>query len=821
VTAPDIHLTWIVPCRRACVKKRVLYHVLLDKWRQNLVLHQATLIRWYDLDPTRFSGAEARLSARVAQMNPEQPADVSRSAQPGTGGSALALSPMRVRLWKGPLRVLLEDQAREEGQPPLPSPPDAEEELDVTEIEHGRDQLRLELSRSHKEAVNPNAEFLMGDVVEFPLFKFLVDCGKTQYQGISFNPEGSFLCGTALADNGQPRVIDSEPGIHDNLIAMRLQLLLCLFRGAFYNLVAMYGSSTLAPRAADPDSRQLTVYARGLMYGASWMDPSASLGDGYWQAATSEWGYRFRHNMPANLPTRAGLNAFAGGADPVLTPGIACSPTSLTLSSFMLNLDGWGRDSVSSQLTPGYRFHPLGADWDPQGSIYWGKFEETPIPAAEMLGEGSTSRQQAREQLGQRIAEILRDLGRPAPLEWPCISQDSLSGLDQSTRSQIDRERSQGDPAGVLSAANARLRAIRAAAPTEEREREREAQRTILRTIHRHCHDRFREVRQRLQALLEDEATWSRAELQPPGLEIPDWPADSHPAESECTADHGITDGTVTRIRRRLEDMQEELTGRTACRNMLDVFHDITVFSLPAHELSIVKVYPYDQIMTRDTLPLSGRMAAYDPLSGAEQFPEGLEQEAQLFYLEASGALEQWTRPNGQKVQACGIQPFKWATIEGNTMHVWSEGERLYYSTDAPTRGKELRRAFRIHDNVLISVYPGHEGGRDPSPPDPSFKPFAILALNRGSDGRTTPVRPLGDYPAMSSEWAVPFPTYKFAEVNGRFPRRNQIEPYLNTAHTEVGEHLESVTEERDRTRFQEFRDIIAPAAPRQATEGS
>ena len=62
-------------------------------------------------------------------------------------------------------------------------------------------------------------------MLEFPFHKFLAAC-RNRAATQEFDPEGSFLLGNPVS----PR----EPLLHDNLVAMRMQLYLNLALGAFY-----------------------------------------------------------------------------------------------------------------------------------------------------------------------------------------------------------------------------------------------------------------------------------------------------------------------------------------------------------------------------------------------------------------------------------------------------------------------------------------------------------------------------------------------------------------------------------------------------------
>lgn len=101
-----------------------------------------------------------------------------------------------------------------------------------------RETIRLNANREVEDA---GSELLMGDVVEFPLHKFLYACGLARYRDLDFDPEGSFLQGNSVRTRGssgsEPSSSGSSPGaqLHENIVAMRFQLLLSLAQGSFWS----------------------------------------------------------------------------------------------------------------------------------------------------------------------------------------------------------------------------------------------------------------------------------------------------------------------------------------------------------------------------------------------------------------------------------------------------------------------------------------------------------------------------------------------------------------------------------------------------------
>ena len=811
----DTHVTWIVPCRRAVVKRTITYRELLNKWRLCLLHYRARITTWYGISEQRpggsteqlpFDRAIADLQAIISQMDADAERPVSRSMTEQAGaqtGNTFNTRSSYVRLWKGPLRVLLEERTRGSTDPPAEGSADPV----VTSITYRGQMLVLHLNRAHREVTNETATFLMGDVVEFPLAAFLVTAGKTAYANISFNPDGSFFCDTVLLEGGRVRSCGASPKLHDNLIAMRFQLLTGMLRGAFYSLSPVFtGRPARAAIAPDPDdTRGTVVHARGIVYGASLANPTSHLNDGYWRLATYKWGYRGGHDLPDNLPSRSGLALLAGGDNPILTNGTSCSPTTLTLSSFMLNLDRWGHNSVQTELTAHPRDTNHSGRWVPsQHSAYWGKFEEQRVPNDELLGiTAGTESRQARDSLVRRMNSLRGELGDPRPLPWTCVADDQLEDLSRATRNSIRSSRRQGNAAGTLSAVNQALRDISQADSNPDREAQREEQRIILRRLHNAICDKFRELRRSLQELVDDDS-WQTSGITPPELAISGWPADAHPVGGSCTESHGITAASVRNVVTALRD-KATAAGNSSTRDALSTLHDINVFSLTKHELSIVKVYPARHLMDRNTLPLSGRMSSYDPLSGVEDFDGTGGDEARLFYLEASGSLNRYMRSNHQRLQACGVQPFKWQSIADNLMSFRMERTGMkYWPGPIHGGGSTISAVFRIRDDVLRGIYPGNERSEDADPAQPEFKPFVIEKPNGD---------PLGDRDALFAERALPFATLGYATDRGGYPRRADITPYLNTAHTEVTASVAAETDADDRAKLVSFQTAVAPAA--------
>ena len=790
----DNNLTWIVPGRRAVVKRRTSYWDLVHKWGENLLYYRRKIASWYALnDPaegppqqSQFLLGLGALTAFLHQINPSGEVDFDRTArgsQTGAAGNTLDVRPMRVRLWKGPLRVLLEQR---DCQTAVEETVDQDVRVRTTRVTYNDQPLVLQLTSAQRVVYNYPALFLMGDVVEFPLARFLAACGKSDYNGITFNPDGSFFLGTSLSANGQPRAVDAEPFIHDNLVAMRFQHLLGLMRGSLYHFREVLAGGH---QADDPDS-DCVVHARGITYGATQHSPTSSLGEGYWAMRVNEWGYRnSARNFPANLPRPADLTRLRGDPNPPLTPGIACSPSSLTLASFMLNLTRWGRLSIQNEVT---RY---------QSQEYGRSYER--IDQEDLIGERN-ERVEARERLVRQIDDILAE--STGQTLCSALSDADLGALSADARQAVESRRSAGDPAGAMQEINAR---------TGQAEGQDEPQ--ALARLHQGLCNAFARIRRDVD-ILRDSTDWDPARAERPVLDMSEWPSGTH-GSSGCTDSHGISAERLSALRSELEALKVRLEEGLTWRDLSEVFRDLNVIEQGNHEISAVKVYPYDNLMGRTGLPLSHQIGAYDPLSGEDQFPaDGRVDDGHLYLFECGASLVTWDRSLTEKLQVCGISKFNWQRFNANMLYSWQGSESRQWGLEAPTRrgrgwedNRRFDRCYRLVENdVLHRIYPRHNDQNDaPSPADPVFKRYAILALTAGETKRFG--NPLGDVNEMVADRALPFPTFQKALDEGNFPRKNDILPYYQRAYDAAQEFLTSSPTSPDAPKVRSYQSAVRP----------
>ncbi len=344
-------LNWIVPARRAVVKGNLEYSRAVEAWINRLRTYSSAIRRWYftsDEEPAdgsadcmdalfesgRQFGNAFRTVAAIAcvQIWKDRFFASAQDGQtvpvtPNSGDTVDEGHEYPVRLWKGPLRVL-RDVARSSAG--ASAPPET---------------CRVELNDS-KEVVNADAVFLMGDVIEFPLHKYLSLCGLERFDNVEFNPRGHFLLGTSLKLGDE-----SPPGsaiLHDNLLAMRLQLAVNLGVGAFYSLQSTFDGTTAQDTHA-AGSGDARVHSRGLLYGAVLLGPSQVRGNLYWRVFTQGWGFGVGSAAPENMPMGTSLSILADGTP--LTPAWDCSPSALFLSFLLVDEYASGHESVNNEMT--------------------------------------------------------------------------------------------------------------------------------------------------------------------------------------------------------------------------------------------------------------------------------------------------------------------------------------------------------------------------------------------------------------------------------------------------------------------------------------
>jgi hypothetical protein len=291
-------LLFIVPARRAIVRAKIDYDTAMQAWFESMRDMRDKLIEWYD--PLRAPdtrdrdfGAQLDEARRFIQHRWENTLGSASGSHEGVlspGSNGIDSIVPRARLWKGPMRVLLEQ--KEYGvlgrtlrrgpngdlTPPWTTP--MMEKYDVCgtgEVETdgtvkikvkgaGEELMEEELRQEESGEVSWISNFLPGDLIEFPFFLVLANMGIPGFERARFNPMGSPFLGTSVDVAPEPnapvaasRLALSTLRIHDNLIAMRFQLLLNLARGSFSSLRKTFngaepGDQTLSEVASENDT---------------------------------------------------------------------------------------------------------------------------------------------------------------------------------------------------------------------------------------------------------------------------------------------------------------------------------------------------------------------------------------------------------------------------------------------------------------------------------------------------------------------------------------------------------------------------------------
>ncbi|MCH9687571.1 MAG: hypothetical protein K0V04_39420, partial [Deltaproteobacteria bacterium] len=330
-------IAWIVVARRATITPGgISYEDAVDAWLEQLAEHRDRLLSWYrPLAPAAVAGQlddgfdEAVGFVRQWRhryFSGDPVVSRSMAAAGDAGGSSRGHATARVwsfapRLWKGPLRVLLE--ARVEPDTEVPAG------LSRIEVDHGGAHPLL-TSPAH-EILGRQTQLLPGDVIEFPVFRVWEAAGLQRFAGARFDPMGNFLCGTAVTMAGAT----PEPApLHDNMVAMRFQLLINAAQGAYHSLDHVFVAGSDAERKANHADcgHSHHVRARGLIYAGTQGSPNRLddrylIRDGNWCTGRYTPTHPTLAQMPPSLP---------------ITWGWTCVTCTLSLFHFMLDDAGAG-----------------------------------------------------------------------------------------------------------------------------------------------------------------------------------------------------------------------------------------------------------------------------------------------------------------------------------------------------------------------------------------------------------------------------------------------------------------------------------------------
>ena len=821
----DQGVTWMVPCRRLVVKEKITYQTLLNRWLACLS-HQPfgnKLKSWYGIADKDYLVGIAALANAVAGWTTTAVPVARRESAVDTGRD------FQVRLWKGPLRVLLEEKqalspktppasptgpspappappgptsgpapAGGPGAAPAPAPAPAPSsgssakagasagggsDASTFEIEYGGKTLKLKLN-DNKEVVNRDALFLMGDVVEFPLFTFLEVCGKNDYADLQFDPMGSFLCGSAVkSKGGAERYPYSAPLLHDNLIAMRLQFILNLLRGAFYDLQRTYSDKVgekAVPVGVDPGGSD-KIYARGIMYGAEMGSPRGD--QEFYRLYSGEWGYvgeSAKQKYAGNVPIQGdeGINKLyvssdakdVQRSDPPLTSGVSCSPATLFMMFYLHNEFGWGHSSVNDEF--GRKDSRLRKPQD------WLK----KFAASDYLTDEEAQQEKDAGDCNKKLDDKIKSITNyhvATPLFWmeavrkeaarkpgPKLSTAAAGYLNKAGKS---------DPPRMLT----EVKSLMAKADNGEllAKQSLEDDKTPLANVAQAITDTLNKWKTELKELKEDPC-WQTLSLTPPDYALPSDP----PTSAEWQA---IRQSLTTKSPGKIAYKKGELASLKGfvAKDMSTLFADFTVFAYPHHELGLIKLQRFEQLMSRNELPLSMAPGGYDPLSGEELVSPAMAATGQLWHYEAGSWLPQWLDEKDNTLyQAPGISPFRWRIVPGNHLYLQKVGKDSVYCSDNTFSGADgvLQASYTTKMDWLRARYPRWKDG-DAGLETKVYKPIAISALKPKPDGdilrrfEVEQSKQKDSVREMVSQRAVPFPTMTETAEKFNFPRLSEV----------------------------------------------
>lgn len=629
-------LNWIVPGRRAVPTARMSYESAIGAWIAALredALRDA-LLRWYEplssMDgssiSTHYDATLVRMESWAQRFFAGEP-DTSQHAHAPRVPGTIDRPGWWIRLWKGPYRVLKEHAANLGVEPAdVGSVP-----TELREIDAGG-PLKL-LQDAHRRIRNPDAELVPGDVIEFPIFAVMLPCGVREFAGAHFNGAGSCFLGTSVV-----RGSGGSPGplpLHDNLIAMRFQLLLNAARGAFYSLSPGYNAGASNLRKSNEQAvEDETVYARGLVYAgslgnvtqrvASDADADAADQTPAYVLVDNQWGVA----NGANTPITESLSQYR--EDTRLTPGWTCTPCALALATFMcLNEGNWGGHGVNHNLRKPTAPAPL-LDNGTLHYFHSSMYSTRNVTRADTLrfvyeragGTGTPDTRRLREQSLERL------LGGRARRQ---ISEAEHAAVTDRMLEEEAQEREQEDTPPP--------EPEHAPPPSE------------------------------LELHLDPGATESGAEE---GDDI----VESSLPEDEVEDDEIHWD-LVLPAGEELELTRDELL------NFFDA--PISAIGLNGHEYSYVRIYEHDRLVQEPARPATaddpggppcgGFISAYNPLNG-QPYYAAPDDRGDLFIFEGTGRIMPLNVP-GYRGTAFEVRPTRWQRVE-----------QVYISTDSRGRLK-------------------------------------------------------------------------------------------------------------------------------------
>lgn len=718
-------LNWIVAARRAVVgTESVNFTDAMSEWQSQLSEHRDTLLSWY----RPLAEAESRdhtfeLTFDWGIINLRYWISRAGSAVAPHSQNVIDITDYYPRLWKGPLRVLLEKREGIED----PGPQGIRRRQISIRCNGQNNNLHLS---AKQEVLNRDADLLPGDVLEFPIFKLLAGSGLQLYENAYFNPSGNFFLGTSVLDaDGR------SPGrlrLHDNMLAMRFQLLLNAAIGAYYSLDRVYQAGW----SSRTNSHQLgseRVYSRGIMYGGTLGNP---VRDDRWILADSNWGRVF---FPTNQSMRQGLP----GNQP-LTWAWSCNPSALNLAYYLCDHRGssWARDRAVSAVN---------TQVESRDSSYpFNDFAEFDYMLPMRYAAG-------RRPAESVIEEFVRRYGGPSDAGVQWLRERALRRLlglwpEQPDRGDIDSQQHQ-TRGGTDGSSQGQT---------------------------------FETTDDAEQAVPGVGVVDLDDVYVPEDEEGPEETEDHDQVDEDVEEPDPFIESQALPIGQRADVIEE---------NMREFFGSVcSAIRLSAHEYSHVCVFPHSKLLEESAVertdgtdaencsgattlfgpPVTGVIAAYNPLNG-EPYPS--DEQGSQYYFEATGKLYRTNLAAPYNFTVFTTNPFLWQRIERFRIQRGKTGGRspVIYFGD----GNQMRDW-----QYVISVSHLNKEGITPIYRHPrEYRKISFHAADQELDN------------AMNQDWytfrAVPFPTMSEAQSHSMYCSLDDVRTFLReNVHNGLGSLL-------------------------------
>ncbi|MFV8755765.1 hypothetical protein ACNOYE_34875 [Nannocystaceae bacterium ST9] len=319
-------VNWMVPLRRAVVKKALSYHDFLADWLEQLrdTDNSFVLATWYN-DPKVEEFTLDAYNAGIVALRRWLKATFGKGYKVTTSSVGFTTAQtdgpnFHARLWKGPKRILLEQRAKDD--------PAKLAELQPFDLKGGRIELQFEDKK-------PKAiQLLPGDVLEIPLHQFLSACGQKRFDDVEFDPKGSFYLGTTVRSATGRKRTDLPP-LHDNMLAMRFQLITALNMANCYHDEPVYTAEYMATiNKAQIKPEGAGLFARGMPFGGN-SSSTVEPGPLHWMLYQPNTNQP-ELDRPIYMPARTDLDHYAEKLP--LSWGWTCTP--FILFFFTLLADG-------------------------------------------------------------------------------------------------------------------------------------------------------------------------------------------------------------------------------------------------------------------------------------------------------------------------------------------------------------------------------------------------------------------------------------------------------------------------------------------------